>query len=218
MTATITRISGLTGLGPAEQARRQLFALYRGGLLAGEWYELRCLDCRATPSRPGPRRYFRSLTELITVAMACRDEWDIFIGIGYRRCPIETNIAKCPHQPRGVDHVSRLPAVWADIDVASDDEPDKPHASVADVLAMLRDAPRSPALVVGSGTGVHAYWPLAEPTTDLDRVVALNQRLRDRFRGDNAIDAARILRIAGTFNHKHGRPRPVELLVAPEVA
>ena len=63
-----------------------------------------------------------------------------------------------------------------------------------------------------SGAGLHAYWPLGAATHELDRVEAINRGIRDRLRGDNAIDAARILRVAGTFNHKHGRPLPVELM------
>jgi hypothetical protein len=68
-------------------------------------------------------------------------------------------------------------------------------------------------MVIGSGTGVHAYWRIPDgPSSDLVRVVGLNRAIRDRFKGDNAIDAARILRLAGTVNHKHGGALLVRLL------
>jgi hypothetical protein len=40
----------------------------------------------------------------------------------------------------------------------------------------------------------------------------MNQRLRDRLGGDNAVDPARILRLAGTLHHKQDPPLQVRLL------
>lgn len=194
-----------------QQAEHQLFTLYRSGLLTGEFIELRCLDCRKQPAGLGPRRYFRSIMALIDAAMRYRDEWDVFFGVGLRRCPSTTDITKCGHLERGLDHISRLPAVWADLDVQSDDEPDKPHASIQDVLHVLRGYKPYPTLIVGSGAGIHAYWTLESPSSNLERAVAINKSIRDRFQGDNVVDAARILRLAGTYNHKHSRPLPVRL-------
>jgi hypothetical protein len=139
--------------------------------------------------------------------------WDVFFRVGLCRCPDELDMAKCIHKERGADHVSRLPASWADLDVRSEDEPGKPHASIGAVLAQLNESPQRPSMVIGSGTGVHAYWRIPDgPSSDLVRVVGLNRAIRDRFKGDNAIDAARILRLAGTVNHKHGGALPVRLL------
>jgi hypothetical protein len=149
---------------------------------------------------------------LVDAAFDWRDEWDVFFGVGLRRCPSTHNILKCPHKERGADHVSRLPAAWGDFDVQCPDEPDKPHASLDELLQLLRCAAPPPDLLVGSGMGAHGYWTLSAPTTDLDRVERINRSLKVRFQGDNAIDPARILRIAGTFNYKHGDRLPVRLL------
>lgn len=202
-------------LGPVEQARRQLFGIFRGDLLAGEWYELRCLDCTARPARPGPRLYLRSRTALADEAMRLRDRWDVFVGVGLRRCPATLDLRACPHRERGADHIARLPAAWGDFDVAGEDEPDKPHASLHTLLQALRATVPSPAVLVGSGRGVHAYWPLPTPTHELDRIEALNRSIRARLGGDNAVDRARVLRLAGTWNRKHGAPLPVRLLEVP---
>lgn len=75
-----------------------------------------------------------------------------------------------------------------------------------DAVERLRSAPVPPAhLIVGSGSGghAHAYWRLEEPQP-LDTLEALNRQLAHGLGGDAACaDAARILRPAGTVNHKH---------------
>ena len=72
-----------------------------------------------------------------------------------------------------------------------------------------------PPLVVDSGGGYHAYWPLAE---DLDvsawKALALALKARCDSCGFNAdptvtADAARVLRVPGTLNYKYNPPRPV---------
>jgi hypothetical protein len=155
------------------------------------------------------------VTDLVDRALLDAEEgWDVFVGIGLRKCPMTLDITRCSCRIRGADHVSRLPAAWADLDVRCEGQPDKPHESVGSVIAMLSESPQRPSMLIGSGTGVHAYWVLPEPTYDIEHVVALNRAIRGRLNGDNAIDAARVLRLAGTANHKHGRPLPVRLLKA----
>lgn len=199
-------------LTPRQQAERHLFTLFRGGFDAGEWLELRCLDCSQEPATRGPRSFHRSIGAFIDEALSLRDKWDVFVGVGMRRCPAATDIKRCPHKERGADHVSRLPAAWADIDVRCEDEPKKPHESIEAAINVLDAQRPGPGLIIGSGVGLHAYWLLTPPSTDLDRIAELNRAIRDRLHGDNAIDAARILRVAGTLNHKHGRTLPVTLI------
>ena len=71
--------------------------------------------------------------------------------------------------------------------------------------------------MVSSGAGIHAYWRLNEPTQAMSRVEQVNRSFRVRFGADNAVDAGRILRVAGTFNHKYSEPLPVTLLRCPDV-
>ena len=193
-----------TNASGVEQARCQLFHLYQDWD-KGEFLERRCLDCSVTPSRTGPRAFHRSINELVDAAMHDAAEgWDVFFGVGLRRCPKSLEISRCRCEHKGADHVSRLPAIWADLDVKCEDEPNKPHTSIESIRAMLAESPQKPTMLIGSGMGVHAYWKLpGGPTADLDRVVALNRAIRDRFKGDDVIDAARIsdwrgLRITST--------------------
>ena len=71
-----------------------------------------------------------------------------------------------------------------------------------------------PSIVIASGTGsnCHAYWPLTEPLA-ADEVERANRRLAHALGADAAsADAARILRVPGTYSHKHQPPVPVDAL------
>jgi hypothetical protein len=171
----------------------------------GEYIEIRCLDASQSPSHKGPRGFFDNHTEALSFALANRDQWDVFFGVGWRRCPKSGDMRSCRCAKRGADHVSRLTAAYVDLDIG------KAGESVDAIVARLRDGP-PPSLAVSSGRGLHAYWMLDEPTEDLERVRRLNQRLRDILGGDNAVDPARILRVAGTLHHKQRPAQPVSLL------
>jgi hypothetical protein len=179
-------------------------------LLPFEAIEVRCLDCRRKPAGIGPRLFASSVDEVVEAAMRHREAWDVFVGIGTRACPESLDLLRCPHNEKGADHVSRLNTVWGDFDAQT------PEAC-SEIEAMLLQLPLVPTVLVGSGKGLHAYWALDEPTTEHGRVERVNRSFRVRFGADNAVDAARILRVAGTFNHKYGEPLPVRLLRAPHV-
>jgi len=60
-----------------------------------------------------------------------------------------------------------------------------------------------PTLTIGSGHGVHAYWGLAEPITDMAQWTVLQKKLIALLDSDGAIhDPARIMRLPGFINHK----------------
>jgi hypothetical protein len=61
----------------------------------------------------------------------------------------------------------------------------------------------TPTLTISSGHGVHAYWRLAEPITDLCLWSAMQKRLIALLDSDKAIhDPPRIMRLPGFINHK----------------
>jgi DNA primase RepB-like protein/CHC2-type zinc finger protein len=109
----------------------------------------------------------------------------------------------CAPRLRRAGHLSALGSVWAlwvDCDGA---------ASVARLAAFTA----APAVVVRSGTGtnVHAYWPLIRPLTPEEAATA-NRRLAQAVGADTlSADATRILRVPGTRNFKHDPPRAVTL-------
>lgn len=198
--------------GTLVQMARHLAVLFPSNeWLPGEGIEARCLDCSTAPARPGPRRFFTNHAELLAIAGAWRDSWDVFVGVGFRRCPITKDIATCTCETRGLEHVSRLSVAWCDLDAG----PRKPYRDVAEIVDVLRQLPVAPELIVSSGSGAHPYWALPAPTSNIERVVRLNRSLKERLNGDNAIDGGRILRLAGTFNRKGGGAAPVTLLSWP---
>ena len=82
----------------------------------------------------------------------------------------------------------------------------------------LARAPAPPSMLVASGTPghLHAYWLLDERASGT-RIEEANRKLCHRIGGDMAsVDCARILRPAGTLNHKHAPPSPVRLLGCDE--
>ncbi len=174
-----------------------------GSLLSNESIEIRCFR----GGRMGPRAFFQDHGTLLRDAMKWAAAWDVYIGVGTRRCPSGVPIAECPHEkPGGKDHVGRLLAAWCEIDLG------KPYDTVEQIIDALDAARLKPDLLVASGGGVHVYLCFDTPTAQLDRVERANRTLVKHVGHDHAIDASRILRLAGTTNFKYTPPRPARIL------
>ena len=122
-------------------------------------------------------------------------------------------------------------AVFADLDVAGPGHQctDRLPPTLDDARTILGDLP-APSLLVETAGGLHAWWLLDEPCVfdpdnlDVDREVAGEilgewvatvDRHADRlgYRVDRGVgELARVLRLAGTANHKTGAARPVRLV------
>jgi hypothetical protein len=60
-----------------------------------------------------------------------------------------------------------------------------------------------PTVLVGSGHGVHAFWRLIEPLTDLKHWTAVQKQLAGLLHSDPKVcDAPRMMRLPGFTNHK----------------
>lgn len=100
----------------------------------------------------------------------------------------------------GRDAISSGCAVWVDCDSL-------------DSVQALAEFPLEPSIVVLSGTDEnrHAYWLLAE-ATDPATIERLNKRLASSLGSDLVVhNAAHLLRVPGTLNHKHEPPTEVNL-------
>lgn len=145
-----------------------LVARQRGGLL----------EVRARQAEGGMLQRFHRAARLREAAddlLELGARTDVYIG--------------CAPRLRPAGDRSALGAVWA-LWVDCDGVP-----SVARLAAF---AP-APAVVVRSGTGtnVHAYWPLVRPIAP-DQATAANRQLADVLRADGrSADATRILRVPG---------------------
>jgi hypothetical protein len=118
------------------------------------------------------------------------------------RLAVSTDVylACAPRERRDgkADAIKRVWCLWADCD----------DTEAVERLAAFRARPN---LVIRSGSGdnLHAYWQLQEPLSPAWARRA-NLRLALALGADRAAtDAARILRPAGTLNHKHSPSRPV---------
>lgn len=109
---------------------------------------------------------------------------------------------------RKQEHVDRIRCLWLDIDAGIA----KPYPDARTAYSALETWRTAvglpPALIVASGGGIHAYWPLRYPL-DRQRWAQLASGLRTlavnnglHIDTGSTIDAARILRPPGTHNRK----------------
>ena len=155
--------------------------------------------------------------EFVTRASA---SMDVYVGVA---------LSKDDHGPTRrckSEEVSGLCGIGIDLDLKSDAHGNKPlPATIADALSIVpQELP--PTIVIATGNGAHAWWLLKEPQmfessqerAEGARVVArwhTMLRLRAAAKGwvyDRLSDLARVLRIAGTLNHKDpAHPKAVEI-------
>ena len=98
-------------------------------------------------------------------------------------------------------------ALWLDLDLADankDNGKNYPDSETA--LAVLRNFPILPSIIVMSGSGYHVYWLFDQPIPaqdNLDLPRKFTELLREAFVGydlDSVHDCARILRVPGSKN------------------
>jgi len=120
---------------------------------------------------------------------------------------------------READNAVAARSLFIDVDVG----PKKFYKTVEDAMEALlvfckKTGMPKPSAVVLSGGGLHAYWfsdrdlPISDwkPYAEGLKIAAATYG----FKIDPTVtaDAARILRLPGTLNHKYGAPRVVELV------
>lgn len=115
--------------------------------------------------------------------------------------------------------VSTVPGLWMDLDTGEGKLYETAEAAMAGLVQWLEQHTLpQPTHVVHSGYGLHVYWLFDAPVP-----VEQWREAADRFKRSAAVarvcddlgviaDAARILRVPGTHNHKAGGKREVRLL------
>lgn len=131
-----------------------------------------------------------------------------YFGVNPVRGPVRSNAG------RGTEaDVTRLAALWADLDVKPASCPDLnvAHTIIDDLSAILGTRPSA---IVDSGHGLHPYWPISDGHVfggDIAPVRAVLKRWgrlvtvaaeKHHAAVDNVSDTARMLRIPGTHNNK----------------
>jgi hypothetical protein len=167
-------------------------------IIMGEWRGDELLEIRYANGPRGMRRTFVAANRPDRAARLIRalaPRTDVYCGVLLRS-----------RQAGGRDAVIDSHIVFVEID-----EPD--------ALGRL-DRFAAPSMTVASGSPghAHAYWMLRSRVAPAV-VEHANRTLADHLGGDTAsVDAARILRPAGTLSHKHRPPTPVSLIhVEPSI-
>lgn len=170
------------------------------------WYCIMGLKKDAMPEQ----RFVQTLEDVEKAAddMVAADK-DVYFGCA------KFNSAK----NRGKDNAAFFKAFWLDIDCGAG----KPYATQGDGLSALKDFCSRYKLpkptIVNSGRGIHVYWTLTE-TIDIDKWQPVADKLKHLCQTQGLFidpsvtsDAARILRVPETFNHKDPtNPLPVTVL------
>jgi hypothetical protein len=129
---------------------------------------------------------------------------------------------KLPNGKRGgAADCLTLPAMWVDIDIASpvhaaDDLP----TNIDEAMQLCDSFPLPPTAIINSGHGLQAWWMLDEPAQIDDDTLKLltdwgatwaELGRRHGWHVDNVFDAARVMRLPGTYNRK-AEPVPVTII------
>jgi hypothetical protein len=156
-------------------------------------------------------------------ALKNNDTRDVYVCMSSQRSAIE-KVSRTGHKymlpARSQENAVALKSLFIDLDAKGTDK--NSYASVEEAVAALAEfigkvgLPR-PSAIVKSGGGVHVYWSCDRALT-VDEWRPLAYALAEAtkkhgLRCDSGctIDAARVLRVPGTFNHKLDMPRAVTL-------
>lgn len=146
-------------------------------------------------SLPSGRQEFLSLDEVDTIPSLCNGNQDHYFGVALRK------------GGGTKDHITQIPSLYVDCDYK-----DTPKEILRE---NFKKFPFKPSAIIESGGGIHAYFFLDEPCTknDIKEFEDTNRKIAAALEGDlQSSEAARILRIPGTQNHKYKPKRKVNLL------
>ena len=115
---------------------------------------------------------------------------------------------------RETKYVQGVQSFWLDIDCTPGKGYDNKADGQAALDAFVAKLGLPTPITVDSGNGIHAYWPLTEEVDPLAwRAVCDALKARCRAEGLNVdpsvMEAARIMRVPGSLNHKSNPPLPV---------
>jgi putative DNA primase/helicase len=148
--------------------------------------------------------------------------YNVYTGIGLRHPDCTPAVDK----RGGSADVYALPGLWIELDHNAGVHTAKNLPTPEELLAFIETLPFRFSLLVDSTGGYHAYllfkelWVLDTPA-ERDAATLLLQRFQRTIQAqaaaqgwkvDSTADLARVLRPAGTLNHKSGTPKRVTIL------
>jgi hypothetical protein len=191
------------------QAREFLEALYRP--FFSKFRDPAYLEVRGKREGEGMtfRRFYRTPEALLKDMARWRPGLNYWIGVALRR---DVKGGK-------KENLLSLTVSFCDVDVGVAGHKGATRYQTKDeARAAIEQFPLRPYLLVDSGGGFQSYWLFRESVEltqeSIPRLERINRGLAQALGGDvAATDAARILRLPGTFNMKiPGKPRPVKII------
>lgn len=194
--------------------RRHFETLFGPALQAG----LGLINIWSLPNKIS--KYFSTVDECADYCHKIRDTSDVYYGISL--CP-----SGIPETKRGSeDIVTGLSCLHADLDFHKEGSKKSYPKDAEQALQILSDVGIRPTTNIHSGGGFQSLWVFKglwqfEETEARYRAKEMsrvwNMTIREICQSygctiDSTFDLARVLRVPGTFNHKYGKPRPVEVV------
>lgn len=147
---------------------------------------------------------------------------NVYVGLGLRR----PDCTPGEHTRGSSADVDALPGLWVELDHNAGVHAAQNLPTPDELLALIEGLPFRFSLLVDSGGGYHAYvlfkerWVLHTPEEHQTAALLLKrfqrtiqaQAAAHGWKIDKTDDLARVLRPAGTLNHKSSPPKPVTLL------
>ena len=145
---------------------------------------------------------------------------DVYYGVGLVREKLEGGRGK-------EEDIIALPGFWLDVDFGEDGhKATKYPPSLQEACRVVQQFPLRHSLMISSGYGLHVYFlfdQLLQLNTSEDRAKAkaLSSGFQKKFNElfaaegyklDNTSDLSRVLRVAGTKNHKNGSKKDVKVI------
>jgi hypothetical protein len=141
---------------------------------------------------------------------------DVWFGVATRRDRLGGGLRG------GAEHCLEIVGLWRDVDIAGPGHANSTGLpeSWDQAMTIVATFPLAPTVVINSGGGAQVWWLFREPLA----VIEAGDLLRDweatwqerakPYSIDKVGDAARIMRLPGTFNRKLDEPRPVMIVEA----
>ncbi len=148
-------------------------------------------------------------------AQLSEDGKEVYVCVGLTESALPAN------SRTSTKSVVAVPGLWADIDILHDAHKAKTLPETIEEAKSIIPPQFPPSLLVHSGHGLQVWWVYREP----DAPDGLCERLQAVMRGkatlhgwtlDATHDAARVLRVPGTVNHK-SKPVPVQVLEESDI-
>lgn len=119
---------------------------------------------------------------------------------------------------RKADNAHQLKSFFVDLDCGTNKEYANKKEALQALVTFCKNRRLSKPIIVDSGNGLHAYWPLSEAVSVSEWLPVASKLkkvcMEDGLRIDPAVtaDVARVLRLPGTRNFKNGVPRDVSIV------